>query len=252
MKVCNVCNVEKTLSEFYVRKGQHSGQCKGCEKEKSQRRVKERLESVAPMAGKAVESGAKICPRCKEAKSLDHFHASKNSPDGHVCFCKSCMKGYVSSRYQKLKTESCKTYPDYKMCRKCGEEKAKSNFVPHPFTKDGLSAWCGACMNKYRIKRRKDDPQKALWSQAKARSRARGIPFDINIDDVVIPERCPVFGIEWRSGSNDTVPSLDRIVPEKGYVKGNVVVVSMRANRMKSEASIQELQTLADFYSKFI
>lgn len=239
------------LNFFYVRKGRHSDQCKGCEKEKARRRTNGRLESSHPLVGKAVESGAKICPRCGEAKSLNNFHANKRNPAGRVSFCKSCMKVYIRERYQQKKADAVNDLPDHKVCRKCGVERARGDFALHPFTGDGLSSWCSPCMKKYRKQKRKDDPQKALWMQAKARAKAHGVPFDIDIEDVIVPDRCPVFGFEWRSGSNDTVPSLDKIVPEKGYVKGNIVVVSMRANRMKSEASIEDLRKLADFYSKF-
>lgn len=46
-------------------------------------------------------------------------------------------------------------------------------------------------------------------------------------------------------------PSLDKIVPELGYVKGNIVVVSLRANQIKSDATIEELQAVAKFYNRF-
>lgn len=46
-------------------------------------------------------------------------------------------------------------------------------------------------------------------------------------------------------------PSLDRIVPERGYVRGNVVIVSFRANRAKSDLTIAELKQLVEFYKQF-
>lgn len=50
------------------------------------------------------------------------------------------------------------------------------------------------------------------------------------------------------SGLSDMSPSLDRLIPSKGYVKGNVVVVSWRANRLKNNASLADLRALVDFY----
>ena len=44
-------------------------------------------------------------------------------------------------------------------------------------------------------------------------------------------------------------PSLDRIIPEKGYVKGNIIVVSLKANTMKNNATIEEIKNLYDFYN---
>lgn len=82
-----------------------------------------------------------------------------------------------------------------------------------------------------------------------ARSRAlEGIPFDIELEDIVVPERCPLLGIPLVRGGrrkNRGNPSIDRIDPAKGYVKGNVWVVSTRANKLKNDATLTELETLA-------
>jgi hypothetical protein len=64
-----------------------------------------------------------------------------------------------------------------------------------------------------------------------------------------IPEFCPVFPwirLEFRVGAErqDNSPSLDRIDNTKGYVKGNVRIVSWRANRLKGNATDEELAAL--------
>ncbi|WP_295842584.1 hypothetical protein [uncultured Xanthomonas sp.] len=91
-----------------------------------------------------------------------------------------------------------------------------------------------------------------LWSSAKNRARQAGVPFDLEPADVVIPERCPVLDIplstECGKRSEGTA-SIDRIVPSLGYVKGNVVVTSWRANRLKNDASLDELRRLFEFYA---
>jgi hypothetical protein len=73
--------------------------------------------------------------------------------------------------------------------------------------------------------------------------------------DILIPSKCPVLGIPLMPNigggrQDDHSPTLDRIIPGKGYVPGNVVVVSWRANRIKSDATIEELKKVARFYSK--
>lgn len=97
------------------------------------------------------------------------------------------------------------------------------------------------------------------WAVVGARSRAkkRGLPFDITYEDVVVPEFCPILGIplkeKGRPGWSDNSPSLDRIIPEKGYVKGNVRVISNRANRIKIDATIEELElVLADLRTHLV
>lgn len=104
-------------------------------------------------------------------------------------------------------------------------------------------------------KRRKwssDNPERTMLSAARRFSRARGLPFNLTVEDIIIPAVCPVLGIPLsrRGGKRtDNTPSLDRIVPSKGYVKGNVMVISWRANALKRDASPEELRKLAAFYA---
>lgn len=72
----------------------------------------------------------------------------------------------------------------------------------------------------------------------RASAKRRGIPFSITETDIVTPEFCAVFGVplcHHAGGARDNSPSIDKIVPSKGYVKGNVRVISWRANRLKSD-----------------
>lgn len=90
---------------------------------------------------------------------------------------------------------------------------------------------------------------------ARRRALAKGLPFDITADDIEIPERCPVLGIplvpaKGVRGGSPASPSLDRIVPERGYVPGNIMVISNRANSIKQNASPYELYQVARFYSE--
>jgi hypothetical protein len=74
------------------------------------------------------------------------------------------------------------------------------------------------------------------------------------MDDISIPDHCPILGIplfprRGKQGGSDNSPSLDRIEGKFGYVKGNVIVISNRANRLKSDATIKELRDIASFYA---
>ena len=103
------------------------------------------------------------------------------------------------------------------------------------------------------VARRLNNPERFMWERAKRRAAKSGIPFDIEIEDVFIPERCPVFGTPFRYGEGATLPespSLDRIIPRLGYVKGNVAVISHRANAIKNNATSEELQTVARWVAK--
>ena len=76
------------------------------------------------------------------------------------------------------------------------------------------------------------------------------LPFDICEEDIVIPEICPILKIPIQRGDNKVgpnSPSLDRIRPELGYVKGNIQVISYKANTMKSDATLIELLNFAQW-----
>lgn len=83
--------------------------------------------------------------------------------------------------------------------------------------------------------------------------REQGLPFDITADDLMpAPLKCPVFGfkLDWykdgRGGADDS-PSIDRLIPEKGYVPGNVTLISLKANRIKNDSDLSELRMVADW-----
>lgn len=91
-----------------------------------------------------------------------------------------------------------------------------------------------------------------LWYKAKRRAEEKGLAFDIEVSDVVIPAMCPVLGIAMASekaGSmqSDGCPTLDKIDPSLGYVKGNVAVISWRANKLKGNGTLDELSRIADW-----
>mgnify|MGYP000437988461 CR=1 FL=1 len=146
------------------------------------------------------------------------------------------------------------------------EVKARNNLL----ARERYAAGGKEAKKAYDEVRRKDPAQKVIRSEyqkkrrimkwplvklgeLRHRARAKGIPFDLDTGDLILPAVCPVFGTPLKLGegkmTNDS-PSVDRIDNSKGYVKGNVVVVSNRANTMKKAASIAELRRLADFYER--
>lgn len=106
----------------------------------------------------------------------------------------------------------------------------------------------------YRAKNRwrKENPEECAKEQmlhsAKLRAKRKGITFDLKLEDLVIPRMCPVFpNLELRKNKGrqgDNSPSLDRIVPTKGYVKDNIWIISLKANRAKNNLTLEELKLL--------
>lgn len=92
----------------------------------------------------------------------------------------------------------------------------------------------------------KTNRRKSYLTAARKRAEKTGVPFDIDVDDIVFPPHCPVLGIPifFSEHRTDHTPSLDKIIPEKGYVRGNVSIISWRANRLKSDATLEELEKI--------
>jgi len=164
-----------------------------------------------------------------------------------------------------------------KQCRTCKEVKPIDEFW-FQSRKTGLRQYeCKPCMRmrttkwarsnreKFRAmnlesthKKRVRNPVNGLIQQARHRAKKRGLEFSITAADVVVPDYCPVLGIklEWHTDrgrtpsldEKDTSPSIDRIDNNRGYVPDNIVVVSYRANRFKSNASIEEMRKMVEFY----
>lgn len=102
-------------------------------------------------------------------------------------------------------------------------------------------------------KRTIETKQKALLRIIKKRASDKGLAFDLKHDKIIWPTHCPVFGTQlvygqraekgaWANGA-----SVDRINPLKGYTLDNIVVMSWRANRIKSDATVEDLEKIVSF-----
>lgn len=162
-----------------------------------------------------------------------------------------------------------------KTCSKCKAEKDTSLFSTNRKMRDGIDSWCATCKaagsksyywknakrerkkaklrgrasETKRLARKAAEPQRFLCQWAKARAKKRGIVFALKPSDILVPDVCPVLGIplafgHGAGGAIDASPTLDRIIPNKGYVVGNVAVISRRANFLKNDATLEELNLL--------
>ena len=93
------------------------------------------------------------------------------------------------------------------------------------------------------------NPTRYILNNCRSRAKREGIEFNLSIDDIIIPEVCPYLKIPLTlilgEGKQESNISIDRIDPTKGYIKGNVQIISKKANTMKSNASKEELITFA-------
>lgn len=74
--------------------------------------------------------------------------------------------------------------------------------------------------------------------------------WSIKKQDVDFPLLCPMLGIpiDWFAEFRaDNSPSFDRLDNTKGYIPGNVIICSWRANRIKNDGTAEEHEKIALF-----
>lgn len=149
-------------------------------------------------------------------------------------------------------------------CRKCGAAKPVAEFFFKTKERASLYPYCRDCskvVNRDATGRtRRANPVRTILKAIKSRAKSNGLDFNLTEEDLVIPTHCPILGIPLRYGigfgrgarlsEKDRSPSVDRIDNSKGYVRGNIIVVSYRANRIKSDAEVGELTSIARFYEQ--
>lgn len=94
------------------------------------------------------------------------------------------------------------------------------------------------------------DPIGILLISAKRRAKVKGLKFNITREDLEIPKICPILKIPIYISNKkhcDNSPSIDRIDSYDGYIKGNVQIISHRANMLKNNGNIEEFKNIVEF-----
>lgn len=156
-----------------------------------------------------------------------------------------------------------------KACLKCSQEKPLEDFfLSKKGDRYGRQSYCKPCCaakhrewreanpvreKEQRRRWRRINRKKLMLEDARRRTVMFKLPFSLTADDFEIPEFCPVLGVKLEQNEGRNGPfsaSLDRINPSLGYVVGNVQVISLRANIMKSDATADELRKFAAWILK--
>jgi hypothetical protein len=93
------------------------------------------------------------------------------------------------------------------------------------------------------------DRERAMLYRARAAAKASGIMCDLTVADIVIPAICPVLGIPlaWTVRGDPGYPTLDRIDNDRSYIRGNVAVISWRANQLKRDGSLADFRAIVAY-----
>jgi hypothetical protein len=134
-------------------------------------------------------------------------------------------------------------------CKRCGKQKPDHEMDTGREGRPNRST-CKSCRYKMQAAWKRNHPKVRLVNFARHRAKIGNLPFNITASDFEIPIFCPAIGIRLELGNgklHDASPTLERIVPELGYVKGNIAVISYKANRMKNNSSLIELENLTEW-----
>lgn len=91
-----------------------------------------------------------------------------------------------------------------------------------------------------------------MWKSAQERALKKGLEFSIQVEDIKIPKICPLLNRELAIGDREYTPSLDRIDSKMGYTPDNIWVISHRANQIKNDATLEELEKITYNFKKLL
>ena len=171
---------------------------------------------LAPLRNYNVENNTRKCSKCKNWLDLSMFSSRIRIPS-------------PSTKDESKKVPTLYYRSD---CKKCSLEYINTDKY---------------CSPEKRRELHRKDPRKVMFIHARKRAKEKKLDFNIKLSDITIPEICPLLNIplyvsDIKLGPNS--PSLDRIDSTKGYIKGNVMVISYRANTAKGNLSLIELELL--------
>lgn len=208
---------------------------------------------------------------------MDLFYKSKEPGRSHSSFCKSCARQSTRNRVARLSQLDPRRFiGQFKTCKCCSVSKPVMDFYSKLTSPLGVDCICKICSKKRDKTRRnpetnrrgrvkwiektlKKDPSLFLWFRTKWAASAKGLDFDLDPEDLKIPEFCEVLGLRivvkmpetgGRRGAKDEAASVDRLNSSLGYVKGNVRIISNLANTIKNFGTARQHELVAAYMRK--
>lgn len=171
-----------------------------------------------------------------------------HTEEERIAACRASYRKYKENNKEKVR-QSRKDFearnkdnPEYKKRRAVYAKRWRLKLSPEERTR------------REREQKAKTVPERLMLNDARKRAKKKGIEFNISLEDIFIPETCPVLGIPLFRGKGSrspNSPSLDRVVNAEGYVKGNIAVISQRANALKNDGTAEEFKKLILYMEKF-
>jgi hypothetical protein len=170
----------------------------------------------------------RTCRACEETKPRAEFVIDKGFP---TTLCRLCHRALCRQRYAENR--------EHRKAQERARRAAAKAVDPEGWKKQE---------RERKHTRRDADPVGYILTRTRMVAKQASLPFDLERDDIFIPEFCPVLGLRLTplgEGRGEAAPEIDRLVPALGYARGNIAIISHRANRLKQDGTAAEHERVA-------
>lgn len=145
-----------------------------------------------------------------------------------------------------------------KYCPSCELTKDSGCFNKDSTRIGGLACYCKECNSLINKQKYLENSQNHAWKltrmlkASKTRAVSKGLEHTLTFEELVslypVDNQCPILGLtlSWGMPKSNS-PSLDRIDSSKGYTVDNCQIISNRANTIKHDATVEELELLVNY-----
>lgn len=173
-----------------------------------------------------------FCRKCNTDKPLEEMLKSgklKNGEQRYRFCCKDCNREIGNARFRKYRENLTDAQKEREILKK------KEWYIKNRERID--------LQNKIYLL---ENIEISTLKRLRARAKKEKIEFNLTIEDIIIPDICPLLEIPIKvnyKASRFNSISCDRLDPSKGYIKGNIRFISQLANQMKNQATPEQLRT---------
>ena len=275
---CIKCKVSQNESRFSRNSSSKNGHCSQCKKcviayrqspkyKESRKKYAQRQQAL--WSTLAPEFRVITCTKCKVSQNESDFSRNSSKKNGYCSQCKKCSAAYRQSpEYNEAERLRVIRYKHRKpikngmiTCSRCKVSQNESGFHKDIGAKNGYTSWCKNCNRMYHETLKKENPvlyrAKMTFKRNENNCKKYRIPFDITVQDLIDMQKesdtcqCCSGPFDFNvGGSRKHKPTLDRIIPELGYVRSNVKMICHTCNRIKNNGTLEQLEQIVRYMKK--
>jgi hypothetical protein len=219
----------------------------------------------------------KICLKCNREKDVSDFHKNKRTKDGYDRYCKQCKYEAYLVRYEKNKDKIKEYNKNYRLNHIEENKINKHNYDIKNKNKHQEYGRLYRQTHKEQIKNKNEkykDRRKEVYKEWFEKNRLNGLLYGIRdraknnnilcdslndlrnylqpIYDIGECQKCHCKLEHGIKKNKNNSPSIDRIIPEKGYTVGNITVLCACCNRKKQDNNLEDFKNWVKWMEEMI